>query len=404
MPAAFDGSALALPSNMSGGPNAATGRPVDMNGVLSITTFYRGVQLIADSIALLPLQAVKQLANGTREPLTVKPGVIVDPFLGISLQEGVSQILTSLIIRGNAYLFPGRVVGNEVIQWRIVSPDAVQVGWSPDGSGRVYRLGGKVYDGPVTHLTGFMLPGAAAGVGVLEMCRNSFGLNIAQTEAAGTLFANGIMSSGIISVDQPLDADTARQTSDMFTQNHAGVKKAHKPIVLGGGAKWTSISMSPDDAQFLQSRQFEQGQISTMLGIPPHLLGIVDRTTSWGTGIEVQGRAFVDYTLRSYIQRLQTMFTAWCGAGVWAEYDTDALTRAETATRYDNYTKGIQTGILNPDEARAREGLPPLPNGLGQTYYQSVQVIPAGTAAPAAVPTENPNTDTTAPTPTTGVS
>ena len=396
MPAAFDGAALTLPSNVSGGVNAATGRPVDTEGVLSITTFYRGVQLIADSIALLPLQAVKQLKDGTRQPLTVKPGVIVDPFLGISLQEGVSQILTSLIIRGNAHLFPGRVVGNEVIQWRIASPDAVSVSWADEK--RVYRLGGKVYDGPVTHLTGFMLPGAATGVGVLEMCRNSFGLNIAQTEAAGTLFANGVMSSGIISIDAQIDDVQARMAADQFKQNHAGIWRAHAPIVLGGGAKYTPISMTPDDAQFLQSRQFEQGQIATMLGIPPHLLGIVDRTTSWGTGIEVQGRAFVDYTLRSYIQRLQTMFTGWVGDGVWAEYDTDALTRAETATRYENYTKGINAGILNVDEARAREGMPALPNGLGQTYYQSTLIVPAGQAAPAAVPTENPNTDTTVPT------
>jgi hypothetical protein len=103
-----------------------------MDGALSIMTFYRGVQLIADSISLLPLQAVKQLANGTRTPVKVKPGVITDPFVGVSLQQGVSQILTSLIIRGNAYLFPGKVVGGEVIQWRIVSPDAVRSGWEGD--------------------------------------------------------------------------------------------------------------------------------------------------------------------------------------------------------------------------------------------------------------------------------
>jgi hypothetical protein len=59
----------------------------------------------------------------------------------------------------------------------------------------------------------------------------------------------------------------------------------------------------------------------------------------------VQGRAFVDYTLRSYMQRLQTMFTGWLDEGLWAEYDTDALTRAETATRYDNYTKAIAGGF-----------------------------------------------------------
>jgi hypothetical protein len=80
------------------------------------------------------------------------------------------------------------------------------------------------------------------------------------------------------------------------------------------------------------------------------------------------------------------------------------LTRADTATRYDNYTKGIAGGFMNVDEVRAREGLPPLPGGLGKTYYMTTLNAAAGQAPPAAVPTENPNTDTTVPTTTTGVS
>lgn len=389
-PVPFDPNALAMPSNWSAG---GSGRPVDTMTALGIGTFYRGVELISNSIAYLPLNALKQLADGTRQPFAgaTKPGVIVDPFLGVTLQEGLFQILSSLIIRGNAYLFPGKVVGGEVIQWRIVSPDAVQVAWSADGGTRVYKLGGKVYNGPVTHVTGFMLPGAPTGVGVLEANRVSLGLTATLTESAATLFANGIMSSGVISTDVPLSPDQARTVAEAFKQNHAGVKKAHAPIVIGGGAKYVPLSMTADDAQFLQSRQFQQGEIATMLGIPPHLLGIVDRTTSWGTGIEVQGRAFVDYTLRSYIARVQTMFTGWLPAQVWAEFDTDSLTRADTQTRYTNYALAINNGFMNVDEVRALEGWKALPGGLGETYRQSVQSNPLGDAAPAPLPTTDPN-------------
>ncbi len=387
----FDPSALALPNNFSAG--AVGGRPVDTMTALSIGTFYRGVELISNSIAYLPLNALKQLTDGTRQPFVgaTKPGVIVDPFLGVTLQEGLFQLLSSLIIRGNAYLFPGKVVGGEVMQWRIVSPDAVQVAWSADGSTRVYKLGGKVYTGPVAHVTGFMLPGAPSGVGILEANRTSIGLTVSLAESAATLFSNGVMSSGIISMDTPLTPDNARQVAESFKQNHAGLKKAHAPIVLGGGAKFQPLALSPDDAQFIQSRQFQQGEIATMLGIPPHLLGIVDRTTSWGTGIEVQGRAFVDYTLRSYISRLQTMFTSWLPANVWAEFDTDSLTRADTATRYANYALAINNGFMNVDEVRALEGWRPLPNGLGEVYRQSVQSEALGAAPPAPQPASDPN-------------
>lgn len=397
----FDATALALPSNSAGG---GVGRPVDTMTALGIGTFFRGVELITNDLAYLPLRAMKQRADGTREPFTeaTAPGVITNPFLGLTLAEGMKQLLTSRIIRGNAYMFPGRVVGGEVLQWTIASPDAVQCEWSKDHSTRVYKLGGNVYNGPVIHVAGFMLPGAPTGIGILEANRVSLGLTAALTESAGTLFQNGIMSSGIISMDAPMTPDAARATAEAFKQNHAGVKKAHVPIVLGGGAKYQQLSITPDDAQFLESRQFQQGEIATMLGIPPHLLGIVDRTTSWGEGIEAQNRGYYDHTLKSYVKQFEAMFTALLPAQVWASFDTDELIRADTQTRYQNYETGLNNGFLNPDEVRAKEGLPPLPDGLGKIYRQSVQSVPAGDAAPAAVPTGQPDTAKPATAVTTG--
>jgi HK97 family phage portal protein len=387
----FDPTALALPLNVSGG---GSGRPVDTMTALGIGTFFRGVELIANDLSYLPLRAMKQRADGTREPFTeaTAPGIVTNPFLGLTLAEGMKQLLTSRIIRGNAYMFPGKVIGGEVLQWMIVSPDAVQCEWAKDHSTRVYRLGGKVYNGPVIHVAGFMLPGAPTGIGVLEAHRMQLGLTASLTESASMMFANGIMSSGIISMDAPMSQDNARAVAESFRQNHAGVKKAHVPIVLGGGAKYQQLSISPNDAQFLESRQFQQGEIATLLGIPPHLLGIVDRTTSWGEGIEAQNRGYYDHTLKSYVKQFEAMFTSLLPANVWASFDTDELIRADTQTRYQNYETALNNGFLNPDEIRAREGLPPLPGGLGQIFRQSVQSVPAGTAAPAAIPTGAPAT------------
>lgn len=391
VPVPFDATALALPSNVAGGSGFGV---VDTHTALSIATFFRGIELITNDLAYLPLKAMKQRADGTREPFTeaTAPGIVTNPFLGLTLAEGMKQLLTSRIIRGNAYMFPGRVVGGEVLQWTIVSPDQVQVEWSKDHSTRVYRLGGKPYNGPVIHVAGFMLPGAPTGLGVLEAHRVSLGLSVALTDSASTMFSNGIMSSGIISVDAPLSPDSARATAEAFRQNHAGVKKAHVPIVLGGGAKYQQLSITPDDAQFLESRKYQQGEIATLLGIPPHLLGIVDRTTSWGEGIEAQNRGYYDHTLKSYVKQFEAMFTGLLPTNVWAQFETDELIRADTQTRYQNYETGLNNGFLNPDEVRAKEGLPPLPNGLGKIYRQSVQSVPAGDAAPAAEPTGAPAT------------
>jgi HK97 family phage portal protein len=343
------------------------------------------------------VRAVQIATDGTRVPVAPAPAQIVDPFDEASLEQGNSQIVMSLLLRGNAYVVSTlwEPDGTQ-ITGRIVNPDQVRVEWDKNGR-RKYTIGGVEIDSwRVTHLTTFMLPGALVGAGIVEYCRNAIGLGVALDDVAGGFFRNGIMSTGVIGIDAPMTPDEARATAEQFSSLHSGVRRAHLPIVISGGAKYTPISLTPDDAQFLQSRQFQQGEIATLLGIPPHLLGMVDRTTSWGTGIEVQGRAFVDYTLRGYFQRLQSMYTGWLRPGQYAEFITDAITRADTQTRFGNYQKALGgptgPGWMNRDEIRMREGLPPLPDGEGQEYFTPAITAdtPSGPAAP--IPSENPNT------------
>jgi len=381
--AVFPG-ALAIPAPGSTQMSRQSSAGTDVNdaAALSLMTFFAGVRIIADSITFLPLRAVTIGRDGTRTPLQDLPCQLVSPFAVFSLQEGISQIVTSLILRGNAYLIA--VAWDEQMNptvWRILTPDQMTVDYDDQGQRR-YKIGPTFVDAwRITHLANFMLPGSVKGSGIIEYCRNALGLGIALDEVAGTFFKNGIMSTGIISVESPMPDEIARQTAQQFVQNHAGTKNAHLPIVMGGGAKYTPISLTPEDAQFIQSREFANISIATLLGIPPHLLGMVDRTTSWGTGIEVQGRAFVDFTLRPYIKRLETMFTSWIKSGVYAEFTTDALTRADSTVRFAGYMRQITDGWANVDEVRAQEGRPPLPNGAGQVFRNPATQIPSSDAS-----------------------
>ena len=380
--------------------SSSAGTDVTDSTALSLMTFFAGVRIIADSITFLPLRAVKILGDGTRSPLPVLPSQVVSPFAVFSLQEGISQIVTSLILRGNAFLYSVAWDGamNPIV-WRILTPDQVIVDWNKQGQ-RQYKINNVLADpSRMTHLSNFMLPGSPKGAGIIEYCRNALGLGIALDEVAGSFFKNGIMSTGIISVDAPMPDEVARQTAQQFVQNHSGTKNAHLPIVMGGGAKYIPMSLTPEDAQFIQSRDFANISIATLLGIPPHLLGMVDRTTSWGTGIEVQGRAFVDFTLRPYIQRLQTMFTGWLQTGVYAEFVTDALTRADSTVRFAGYMRQLTDGWANVDEVRAQEGRPALANAAGQVYRNPATQIPSSDASgviaagpPTPFAAQNPST------------
>lgn len=393
----FDPSAL-TPRRWGSGASTSSGVTVNDRAALSVIDFFAGVRIISDAVSLTPLQGFTQDPSGLRVPVVNKPEQLIDPFMAFSLQEGIGQIVMSLILRGNAYLMcvglDGRGNPNK---WRVLNPDQVAVTWDPFGF-RQYTVNGELRDSNLMwHVASNMLPNDLKGVGIIEYCRNAIGLGIALDDVSGAFFKNGIMSTGIISVDVPLTQDEVKATADQFIQNHAGVGRANLPVVVGGGAKYTPISLTPEDSQFLQSREFQRGEIATLLGIPPHLLGIIDRTTSWGTGIEVQGRAFVDYTLRSYFVRLESLFSSWLQPGTYAAFDTDAITRATTQERFQNWNTAITAGFFNVDEVRRREGLPPLPDGKGQAYHTSVQVQevanPSVSAAPAAVPTNDPATD-----------
>jgi HK97 family phage portal protein len=397
MPAPWDGTALAIPSPTASGFRATSGETINETSSLGIIALFAGVRIIADAIATTPLRAVTVNPDGTRAPVIPSPKAITNPFVAFSLQEGLSQIVTSLILRGNAYMFITQRDPKtfKPSQLRVLHPDQVDVSWDKQGY-RQYRIGGQTYPAEaLVHLTGFMLPNALIGCGIIEYCRNALGIGIALEDVAGQFFQNGIMASGIIGVDAPLTDAQAKSAADMFTSRHAGRNRAFTPVVLGGGAKFQPISLTLEDAQFIQSRQFSEGQMATLLGIPPHLLGIVDRTTSWGTGIEVQGRAFVDYALRSYFVRIGNAFTSWLPDGMFADFITDEITRADTATRYANYQLALGgnngVGWMNRNQVRALEGQPPIPGPEGEAYF--VPLVYSASNAPAPANPSIPPTD-----------
>ena len=396
----WDGAALSIPAPGNQGQFATTGSKVSEETSLGIIALFAAVRIIADAVSTTPVRAVRVNSDGTRQPVVPSPVAITNPFMAFSLQEGLSQIVTSIILRGNAFLYVTAFDKKtfKPATLRVLHPDQVQVFWDDNGY-RAYRVGGKVI--PVEqmiHLTGFMLANALKGASIIEYCRNALGIGIALEDVAGQFFNNGIMSTGIISIDQPLTDEQSRSVADMFTSRHAGAGKAFKPIVLGGGAKFSPISLSLEDAQFLQSRQFSEAQMATLLGVPPHLLGIVDRTTSWGTGIEEQGRAFVYYSLRGYYVRLQNLFTQLLPDGVFADFVTDEITRADTKTRYANYALALGSnngiGWMNRNEVRAIEGLAPLADGTGDAYFVAATSIAGAASAPtkAALPAFDPAT------------
>lgn len=157
--------------------------------------------------------------------------------------------------------------------------------------------------------------------------------------------------------------------------------------MLEDGVEWQQIGIPPRDAQFLELRQYQREEITTLFGVPPHMIGATDKVTSWGSGIEQLSIGFVTYSLRSRLvaieQRLSVdLFSEAERSTYYAEFLVDGLLRGDAQSRANALAVQRQNGVLNADEWREIENRNPLPNGEGKVYLvNSAMISPTQAAA-----------------------
>jgi HK97 family phage portal protein len=361
-----------IPTNGSLMAPTASGVAVNDQTAMQLIAVQACVRILASAIARLPLRAMVT-RDGIQVPVPSAPAIVADPFGGAASarwptrRAGLKQLAASLLLRGNGYamvtardylLRPTRVM--------VLHPDVVRVTVADDG-GRDYEVNRIKVDDPadMLHVTGMCMPGAATGISPIAYARQAIGLGMAAETYGAGYFGRGAHMTGIITTDADLDKAKARQLKQGFEASHGGLANAHAVGVLSGGAKWTPISVSPEDAQFLGTRAAASLDVAMLYGIPPHMLGQVDRTTSWGTGIEQQALGFRVWTLDDWLGTIEDAWTAMLPRGQAAAFDTAELERTDTAGRWAYYQIARNIAGMTPDEIRARENMPPLPDGQG---------------------------------------
>ncbi len=130
-----------------------------------------------------------------------------------------------------------------------------------------------------------------------------------------------------------------------------------------------------------------------MLRVPPHMVAIVDKSTSWGTGIEQQSIGFVTYTLKPWLDRIEAAVNRVTPRGQFTKFNVNGLLRGDVKGRYEAYRIAVDGGWRNPDEIRALEDLPPIPGGAGQMYRQPMNFAPLGYDPQLTIPAYAPMED-----------
>lgn len=359
---------------LTGGPSDA-GVPVTEQRVLGLPAYYRAVAVTASTLAQLPLHVYR---NGTRERVPQRT-VLDNPNPRQTPLEFWFTLYAHSLTWGTGFarklrdgsdtvrqvwpIHPGRVRTEEVDPTDANPSGVVMLVRTAKGEERRYT------DAEVMRLP-YMSWDGIVGVRPLEIFRQSLGIAIAGDTSAAKLFANGQRLSGILSTEAKLDETAAERLKARWKAKVAGPDHAGDIAVLDSGATFKSITIPPNDAQLLESRQWAVTEIARMVGTPPHLIGDVERSTSWGTGIEEQVLGWVKFTLGGWIELRDQRVTrdllpgGWSAGSWYAKSKLEGLLRGDSKARAAFYHSGIIDGWMNRNEVRDLEDREPGPDAL----------------------------------------
>ena len=361
-----------------------SGEPVNEHSALSLVAYYAAVRLLADTVASLPWDAFRR-RDGRQVELDPPPPILRDPYGLLTEYEWKHQMMVSLAMRGNFYgLVTQRDWLEHPAQVEPLHPDWVlrqpeRVGGRMTGRVITRVAGEVVRPEDLFHVRGFTPPGAVDGLSPISLARHSIGLGLATQRFGSQWFRDGAAPSGQLITDQDLNAEQIARNQEQWVATHGGRRL---PAVMSGGMRYEPISITPEESQFLQTRDFTIKEMAMLVGVPPHMIGDVERSTSWGTGIEQQSIGFVTYNLRSWLTSIEAAMSKWLlPRGQHVRFNVDALLRGDLKSRYEAYRVALEAGFKNPDEIRALEDLEPIPGGAGQQFRQPLNFGPLGQEA-----------------------
>ncbi len=335
---------------------------------LQVAAVWSCVRLIAETVASLPLGFYRTAEGDDRVKLE-RSHPLVDLFSrkpnGMMTPQEFREAMTcQLALWGNAY---ARIdwIGERPVALTPIKPEAVtpvrmngEITYHYATDKGVAVLAQK----SVMHLKGFGTDGVI-GLSPLSYARNVLGLTVSADKYAASNFANGGRPGGVLSLDRFLDPKQRELVRELYSNLSATADNAGKLWVLEGGMKYESISIPPDDMQMLESRQFQLGEIARIFRVPSHLINDSEKSTSWGSGIEQLNIAFLQYTLRPYLTRWESvirdsLLTPVERETVVAEHNVEGLLRADSAARANFYAQMAQNGLMTRNEIRRKENLP----------------------------------------------
>lgn len=365
-----------------GGSNS--GKNVNERSAMQMTAVYACVRILSESIAGLPVHLYQYVDSGSKQKAIEHPLYRLlhdEPNPEMTSFVFRETLMTHLLLWGNAYAQIIRNGKGQVVALYPLMPNRMSV--DRDDKGHLfYQYQMQDSDAPtaksgtvilkptdVLHVPGLGFDGLV-GYSPIAMAKNAIGLSIATEEYGAKFFANGATPSGIL--EYPGTVKNPEAIRESWNAGFGGSSNAHKVAVLEEGMKYTPIAISPNEAQFLETRKFQIDEIARIFRVPPHMVGDLEKSSF--SNIEQQSLEFVKYTLEPWIVRWEqslnrALLSETEKAAYFVKFNVDGLLRGDYQSRMNGYATARQNGWMSANDIRELENLDLIPDELGGNLY-----------------------------------
>lgn len=364
--------------------SSAAGKNVNERSAMQMTAVYACVRILSEAIAGLPLHMYQYLEDGSKRKAIEHPIYHLlhdEPNPEMTSFVFRETLMTHLLLWGNGYCQIIRNGKGEVIALYPLMPNRMTV--DRDANGKLYyKYQKNSEDAPtmegsnvildssdVLHIPGLGFDGLV-GYSPIAMAKNAIGLAIAAEEYGSKFYANGAAPSGVL--EHPGTLKDPARVRESWSSAFGGSSNSHKVAVLEEGLKYSPISISPNEAQFLETRKFQINEIARIFRVPPHMVGDLEKSSF--SNIEQQSLEFVKYTLQPWIirweQNLQkALLTEEEKKTYFFIFNVEGLLRGDYQSRMQGYATARQNGWMSANDIRELENLDKIPAEEGGDMY-----------------------------------
>lgn len=376
--------------------SSSSGKSVTERSAMQMTAVYACVRILSEAVAGLPLHFYRYKEDGSKE-MAIDTNLYHllhdEPNPEMSSFVFRETLMTHLLLWGNAYAQIIRNGKGEIIALYPLMPNKMQV--DRDESGKLYYTytrsegeantmqGSSVTLEPkdVLHIPGLGFDGLV-GYSPIAMAKNAIGLAIATEEFGSKFFANGAAPSGVL--EHPGTIKDPTRVREAWQSQFGGSGNSGKVAVLEEGMKYTPISISPEQAQFLETRKFQINEIARIFRVPPHMVGDLEKSSF--SNIEQQSLEFVKYTLDPWVVRWEQSLSRSLLSEdekkvYFFKFKLEGLLRGDYQSRMNGYAIARQNGWMSANDIRELEDLDKLtPEQGGDLYLINGNMLPLNQA------------------------